>query len=261
MTQAISDLHAIWNNDGYVLLPGFFDLPSVSLLSNYLDEISRWEISEDKWMMWFEKTTKNELIVSRVENFIDYHEALKNVIFSDNRIVTIITDLFHENPVLFKDRIIFKFPDSGGYQPHQDAYCKIYRLPQREVFTVVTLFVDDATEANGCMYVAPGKHKLGILKSDDRGVMYEEDYKNYTWKPIICKAGDVLLFDNYLPHYSNMNKSNKPRRAIYFPYQKESSVSLARTQYYVKKREIAPPEKPHKDINNLYKQNEIFYRE
>jgi ectoine hydroxylase-related dioxygenase (phytanoyl-CoA dioxygenase family) len=211
-------------------------------------------------MIWYEKTDAGKLMVSRIEKFLDYHPLLEKGIFSDKRLYNCLGKLLEESPVLFKERIIFKYPDSGGYKPHQDIYSVAYNLPQREIYAVVAIFIDDADEENGCMYFSPSEHKNGILAADEKGVMYDYVYKDFKWEPIICLAGDVVIFDSYLPHYSEMNESNRQRRVIYFPFQKKSTMGLTREQYYIRKRQIAPPQSKSIDINNLNKQNQINFR-
>lgn len=34
----------------------------------------------------------------------------------------------------------------------------------------------------------------------------------------MCKAGDMLFFNGYIPHRSGSNLSNNPRRAVFFTY-------------------------------------------
>jgi len=254
------DLKEKWHHEGYVKLVSFFNNQILNKLSLYIDEIASWPLSEDKWMTWYEKTDAGKLIISRIEKFLDYHPGLAKEIFNDGRLYACLTNLLDEIPVLFKERIIFKYPDSGGYKPHQDIYSIAYNLLQREVYAVVAVFLDDADEENGCMYFSPCEHKKGILSADEMGVMHESVYKDFKWEPIKCLAGDIVIFDSYLPHYSEMNKSNRQRRVIYFPFQKTSTVGLTREQYYIRKRQIAPPQGKNIDMNDLNKQNLINFR-
>ncbi len=260
MNSILHETKMEWDNKGYVKLSTFFDKNDVSKLSEYLDDISQWKISEDKWMTWFEKTSDDKMVLGRIENFLDFHHQLRNLLFLNQRLEKTVDKLLGEASMLFKDRIIFKYPDSGGYQPHQDVYSNIYNLPEEQM-AIVAIFVDESTEENGCLYLSPGKHKDGILPQDDRGVMYPEAYKDYKWDAVTCKPGDVVIFNNYAPHYSNMNKGQQRRRAIYLPFQKKTTTGLTRKEYYNKKREMFPPEGLNPDINNLHKQNDIVYRE
>jgi hypothetical protein len=70
--------------------------------------------------------------------------------------------------------------------------------------------------------------------------------------PIECKTGDVILFDSYLPHYSEPNRSNTPRRALFVTYNKLAEGGSMRTEYYQDKREKFPPDcerDPNKDYS------------
>nr|WP_245437251.1 phytanoyl-CoA dioxygenase family protein [Mesorhizobium helmanticense] len=61
-----------WQKDGYVRLERFFDPAALKGISRFVEDISRWEVSDDKWLMWFEKTTDNRKIISKAENFSTY---------------------------------------------------------------------------------------------------------------------------------------------------------------------------------------------
>ncbi len=253
-------LKETWNTDGYIKLSTFFDKSQVNKLSEYLDEISTWGISQDKWMTWFEKTSEGKVVLGRIERFLDFHLPLRDLVFSDNRIEKVVENLLGQEVRVFKDRIIFKHPDSGGYLPHQDIYSTVYNIPEEEM-AIVAIFIDESNEDNGCLYIAPGKHKDGILPQDTRAVLKPEVYENYKWDVVSCNPGDVVIFHNYAPHYSNMNKSNQQRRAIYFPFQIKATTGLSREEYYKRKVTMFPPEGLTPDINNLRKQNDIVSRE
>ncbi|TIY00700.1 MAG: phytanoyl-CoA dioxygenase family protein, partial [Mesorhizobium sp.] len=56
-----------WQKDGYVRLERFFDPGALERISSFVEDVSRWDVSDDKWLMWFEKTTDNRKITSKVE--------------------------------------------------------------------------------------------------------------------------------------------------------------------------------------------------
>lgn len=250
-----------WHEDGFIKLEGFFDPVVRESISTLVEEVAHWEISEDKWMMWFEKTDDNRKIISKVENFLDYNDTLRDILFSDQRIKSAVETLLDEETKNLKELLIFKYPDSGGFRPHQDIYHIPHKLPERIVHAVVAICIDDADPSNGGLYFSAGNHKKGVFPMDAGGVMDPEVAKQFSWEPISWKAGDIFIFDDYAPHYSKPNKSNLPRRVIYLAFQRASSHGPTRAEYNAMKRAYNPPEKKVSDINNLKVSNGIFYRE
>ena len=56
-----------------------------------------------------------------------------------------------------------------------------------------------------------------------------------------CEVGDVVFFNNFVPHRSDKNTTSSPRRAHYITYgvEREGDHRLA---YYQEKRDKFPPE-------------------
>ena len=65
------------------------------------------------------------------------------------------------------------------------------------------------------------------------------------------KCGDIILFNSYVPHGSEINKSTDRRCNIYITYNKKSDGDH-REQYFSEKRENYPPNNerdPNKDYS------------
>lgn len=256
------DQKDIWNKNGYLKIENFYSPEIINKISQFSNDISNWEISEDKWMMWFEKNNKDQKILSKVENFLDYHNALYETLLADKKIGAIIKELLNEDAMLLKELLVYKYPDSGGYRPHQDIYHVAHNILTRQVDAIVTIAIDSASPANGGLYMSPGNHKQDVIDMDSNGVILPEIASKLSWEPVNCNAGDILIFDNYVPHYSEPNKSNSSRRVIYLVYQRQSTLGFtSRKEYNERKRALMPPEGKNVDINNLKKINGIFYRE
>ncbi|MHB0773080.1 phytanoyl-CoA dioxygenase family protein [Bradyrhizobium sp. 1.29L] len=250
-----------WQQDGYLRLGGFFDPAARDGISNFVDDVARWDVSADKWMMWFEKTSGNRKIISKVENFLDYHDALRAALLADGRIRTSVETLLDEDTRMLKELLIFKYPDSGGYRPHQDIYHIPHKIPERMVHAVAAIAIDDSEPDNGGLFFTPGRHKEGVFPMDAGGVINPEVAETFTWEPVSWTAGDVFIFDDYAPHYSLPNKSNRPRRALYLVFQRASTGGPTRAEYMRMKRAYNPPEGKLSDLENLNTPNGIFYRD
>ncbi|AMP02685.1 phytanoyl-CoA dioxygenase family protein [Collimonas pratensis] len=256
-----SDKVEKWHADGFIKLEGFFDGKTRDAISDTVDEIAKWDVSADKWMMWFEKTKDNRKIVSKVENFLEYHDRLRELVLADQRIKDCVEQLLDEKTKMLKELLIFKYPDSGGYRPHQDIYHIPHKLPDRMVHAVVSIAIDDSEPENGGLFFSAGNHKKDVFKMDAGGVIDPEIAKTFSWEPVHCKAGDIFIFDDYAPHYSEPNKSDRSRRTLYLVFQRESTAGPNRTEYNAMKRAYNPPEEKDYDINDLRPSNGIFYRD
>ena len=86
------------------------------------------------------------------------------------------------------------------------------------------LYLDDATEENGCLWVIPGTHRYGALESlKDRGTLGRlyTDVDRLDERPFAgaLPAGSVLWFHRDLVHGSQTNRSDSDRRAFLLAYQ------------------------------------------
>ncbi len=114
--------------------------------------------------------------------------------------------------------------DGGSYTLHQDYpyWRKINAAADRIVTAMV--FMDDATEENGCLLAAPGSHRQGMHpRRDVEGIggleMDPARFDPSRLTPIKAKAGDVLFFGAFLVHKSLPNRSAQDRRALLYSYQ------------------------------------------
>lgn len=77
--------------------------------------------------------------------------------------------------------------------------------------------LQDTQLENGCLCVVPHSHRI---KVPYRGISFEGPFQNITetvrqyLQPIPMKAGDILLFDNRILHYSPANESTVDRVVV-----------------------------------------------
>lgn len=176
-------------------------------------------------------------ILDRIENFVPYHEGLRNFL-TDGKILRIVSELLREPAVLFKEKINFKLPDGRGFEPHQDmqagwdAYAHF--------FITAAIPVDRATEANGCLELAGGRHREGLL-----GPLWKplgpEIVQGLGFEPCMLDPGDLVFFDSFVPHRSAPNRSRAPRRTLYVTYNRLSE-GAHRARYFADKRKSFPPD-------------------
>ena len=130
----------------------------------------------------------------------------------------IASDIGMERPGLIQSMYIFKQPKIGGeVNVHQDATF-LYTEPVS--VTGFWFAIQDATLENGCLWALPGGHKIGLKSRFVRagsGTDFETldatPIPTEGYVPLEVKAGTLVLLHGLLPHYSEANRSSKPRQA------------------------------------------------
>ncbi|WP_374570091.1 phytanoyl-CoA dioxygenase family protein [Phenylobacterium sp.] len=132
---------------------------------------------------------------------------------------------------LFKDKCNLKQPGGGAFRPHQDITA--YKGFGPAFHLTVAIVLDDATVENGCLEFAP--HYLEELSTPREagepgraldayeggprnGDVVDELAERLTWESTPARRGDVVLFDSYVPHRSDVNATGSTRRMFFFTF-------------------------------------------
>ncbi len=228
-------------HDGFLVKSKFFS-------DNEIGEIRKWvyEYAKKKPEDWkkgqemgYYETSLNdgERILTRLENFVDYHKNFHDLIYSE-KIIGCVEELLGEPCVFFKEKINFKNPGGAGFKPHQDAISRWDDYAKH--FMNVLICTDEGTIENGCLEVAPGFHDKGFLGPYDAPIP-DEWLKKMEFMPLEHKLGDVVFFDGFTPHQSQENKTKNPRTNVYLTYNKLSEGDN-REKYFTRKRKELPPD-------------------
>lgn len=130
---------------------------------------------------------------------------------------------------IFRAMFMNKPAGRGTVLPwHQDVGSG-WGLDANPIVTVWTA-LDEATVAGGCMQIAPGSHKQGVLS--ERHFPSEEQIAQYAANEdciyLEAEAGEAILLHNFLLHRSEVNHLDQPRRAFSVPYM-DAAVRDAKT--------------------------------
>lgn len=237
-TKAINYHKKFWK-DGYLLLPNFFSVSESNKISEIANDLEKYPEKTGKWMIYFEKDFHKRKKRARIENIVNYHPELKNLV--DTKITPTLEHVYQKPMNLFKDKMNWKKPFGKGFRAHQDQPAWNDFPPER--FVSVALFGDRTTRDNGCLEFSPGNHNNGILKSKENlpGELSEEIEEELAWDKIETTSQDLLIFDSFAPHRSKSNKTDSSRRIFYFTYNSKEDGDFYE-QYIKKKREFLPPE-------------------
>jgi predicted HD phosphohydrolase/ectoine hydroxylase-related dioxygenase (phytanoyl-CoA dioxygenase family) len=222
---------ADFRRDGWLVLRQVLSPARVAELRVWVDQVARWAETDGPGLHHFEQTDAGPRI-ARSEDLVPHHAGLRHFI-CDDALTVWLGQLFGEPSVLFKEKINYKHPGGGGFAYHQDA--PAYRFVDHHISCMVPL--DPATEASGCLYVAPG-YEQGRMPTDHRNCIETSFAETLDWRPVEVFPGDVLIFDSYTPHHSMTNRTDQPRRAMYLTYNALSKGDHRTTYYADKKAEF-----------------------
>lgn len=188
-------------NNGFVKIP-FYNTSDLTTLSLFINNLN------------IEYNIKD----------IDYHVSL----LSENKsyrkqIDTFITkllnnkcdSLFNKHYSILLSNLIIKNPDTGEVPLHQNwSFVDEY---QHRSYTIWIPLVD-TDESNGTLEFIAGSHNLFYDEKRGHNTPYffleEEDRLKQLLHPIHVKAGEALIFDDAILHYSKPNTTKQPRIAI-----------------------------------------------
>ena len=244
-----------WERDGFVVLPGFVPPDRVESLRHRIDDLVAGYASQDlpdgaatvfsttdqthAQDNWF--LTSADVIRPFFEN--GAFDADGNLVAPMDRalnkmghalhdldpafdqfsrttdLASLVAELGVTDPLLLQSMVIFKPPRIGGEVVCHCDHSFLWTDPQ----TVVGLWfaLDDATVANGCMWVIPGGHVGGArtrFRLDGTGgtttdVLDPTPYDHGDLVPVEAEAGTLVAFHGCLPHWSGANTSDRPRLA------------------------------------------------
>tara|TARA_B100001029_G_C14918317_1_gene370510 strand:- start:13 stop:765 length:753 start_codon:yes stop_codon:yes gene_type:complete len=226
-----------FNHNGYIKISNFFTKKEVKQLIRYVEEIENLKPIKGKTMIYSDKI-KNRQYLTRTENFYEFHKGM-NKFLRKKKIQALLTELIGDKPVLFKDKINWKYPGANGFEPHQDAQVWEGLYKNVKSFLSMTVSIDKSNSRNGCLELVKNKHQEGLF-GNNKSAIPKENVKKFKWIKVTTKPGDMIFFGAYTPHRSSKNKSKLPRRMMYLTYNAKGDGDL-RKEYYSNKRKSFPP--------------------
>lgn len=195
-----------WQNAfGYEKINNFF---SASQIKDIDDQVKKLANEQDKKNYVWKYYEKDKTTLSRIEYFVKYNDYLNNLALDDN-MLRLVTEKMDDTPVLFKDKINFKYPAGAGFEPHQDITAGWGAYTNKHITVAIPLC--DTNEENGCIFF--GKPATSKLTAD-----FQDLEQDIFLEPCQTKIGDIVLFDSYVPHASYKNKTSFARAMVFFTY-------------------------------------------
>lgn len=170
-----------------------------------------------------------EVAINKIGHGLHMKDKLFHLISFDTKVKDIARKLDYKDPRILQSMLIFKHPvqatkiRDNEVPPHQDGTF-LYTEPSLAIGFWYAL--EDVTKENGCLYYAPGSHKIfpirhrfvrnpeggsGCTMIGLEGVQDPADREKQTYVPVECKAGSLVLIHNLVLHKLEKNNSEKSR--------------------------------------------------
>lgn len=242
-TNSIEEIGAIFNRDGFVVLPQFADRQSVARMLNVtlrdsLQQIGPIEYESDlrypgapqaKSDAGGETIRRLKQAHSRDMAFTDWVNSarlgaiLRRILGPD-----VFCPLAHHNCIMTKAP---EFSSDTGW--HQDIRYWSFARPD---LVSVWLALGDETVENGCLRVVPSSHRLAIKKEQlDSELFFRSDLPENQEIltrsiPVELQAGDVLLFHCRTLHAASRNFTNQTKYSVVFTFRAGDNPPLPGTR-------------------------------
>jgi len=217
-----------YRENGFAVIPGVFDdatLAQARAESDRLMELCgsdpefygpriEWEVDH----LAPEERAGMDRVIRKLEPISDLSPFFAELAL-EPRLGDPARSVFDDDVHVFEDKLNLKLPGGSPYPWHQDWSC-CWRAHTDELATCF-VYLDDADEVNGCLSVVPRSHADKTAYPFKVGSHFEIDSTSFDVDSAVAlplKAGDMIMFDSWLLHYSDLNRSNAARRAIIYTY-------------------------------------------
>ncbi|KZT54294.1 PhyH-domain-containing protein, partial [Calocera cornea HHB12733] len=236
--QLSEEQKAFFAQSGYLVLRGLLDEREQADLITWTAEVKGWPNTPGAHMPYEEVDRYGRRFLTRTENYANFHQGF-GTLLRGRRLREMLAQLAGEEMVLFKEKINYKSPGGGGFDPHTDspAYQHIAALKH----LTILIAVEPATAENGCLEVVPGSHLIRDIPLNQDHTITKEWEAARQWAPVPLDTGDMLVFGSFLAHRSGPNNSPYGRAAIYATYNAISEGGDQHDDYYAHRRKIWPP--------------------
>ena len=194
--------------------------------------------------------------VCRYEYVLGSHPALRELLLE--LLAPAVSELAGEPFIPFKDKVNEKRPGGGAYRAHQDIVA--YRAFGPRAHMTAMVSVDPATQENGALLVAEGYRIFAhmnpwdvvetlqgrpVLRShqggERHGDVHADIARRMHWRPLETRPDELVLFDSFVPHRSEVNRSKSSRRALFVTFSAAREGDWYERYYEEKRRSPLDP--------------------
>ena len=207
-----------YRREGYIVVESFFDDGMLARIGEAISEITSDALRQDDFSDVLElEPVDGEPVPRRIYDPYALHQAFRDL-FEDDRLLGCTEQLIGPNILLQYTKLNMKPPRVGSVvEWHQDM--SYYPCTNDDIVTLL-IYLDDATEANGCLRVLPRHHSHFFNHDTDDGMfagMITDDLESGRFGEIVsleAPAGSVIFMHCITPHSSLPNRSQHARRTV-----------------------------------------------
>lgn len=215
---------AHYHTEGYIVVDSLFNRDDLARIDSTIGELVERAVGGEDMSKVLElepEPLDGRRVPRRIFNPFDQHPAFRSLA-TDERLLDRIESLIGPSFNLQHSKLNMKPAKVGSIvEWHQDlAY-----FPHTNDSLVTTLvYLDDATEENGCLQVLPRHHHHYFDHSGPDGAfagMIREDLGDGRFGRAVslaAPAGSVIFMHCITPHASLPNRSARPRRTLIYEY-------------------------------------------
>ncbi len=207
---------AQFDRDGYVVVPGVFDAPTVAAVTA---EIDGFEQEVDQLLRSFDggRIAIAESGAITFTTHLVTRSASLRALAAHPFFLGACADLIGPDVNLYWDQAVYKKPEKPRRFPwHQDNG---YAFVEPQQYLTCWVALTDATADNGCPQVAPGLHRAGTLAHtyvEPLGWECLTDPEDVVVAEV--GAGGVVVFSSLTPHLTGPNLTDAVRKAYILQY-------------------------------------------
>ncbi|NOU50719.1 phytanoyl-CoA dioxygenase family protein [Pseudoalteromonas sp. JBTF-M23] len=207
-----------WRMDGYVVLERALDTQQCQAVIAAIADFLEIDIADPT--QWYNSTNRNGIMVE-----LTHHAALIAA-RNSKRIHKAFSQLWETDDLIVSaDRCGFNPPHTelhpfSGPDLHWDVdFTKPLNFGTQGI-----VYLTDTEAQQGALTLVPGfHHQLQSRVDEFKHQQHEVDLHKLGSKPIPAKAGDMVIWHQFLPHGSRANLTDKPRIVQYinmYPFPK-----------------------------------------
>ncbi len=217
-----------YRHDGCLLVQSVLADEDLRLLDEAVREVTEAAIGSHNQAELIElepDTCSSTRRVRRIRDPYDRHDAFRSVVH-DARVVDRVESLigpdieFHHSKLNMKPAQVgspVAWHQDLGYYPHTN-----------DSVLAVLIYIDDASEANGCIQVLPRMHHRYLEHTHNGGEFAGRIVEPIEVEPrtLPAPAGSAIFLHGLTPHSSLPNRSGEDRRTLIFAYRAGDAYPL-----------------------------------
>ncbi len=219
-----------YRNEGFLVVERLFDADDLKRVDRTIRAMTDAALKGGDFSKVLElepEPIDGQRVPRRIFSPYDQHETFRDLAH-DPRLLDKIESLISPNFNLQHSKLNMKPAKVGSaVEWHQDmAY-----FPHTNDDLVTTLvYLDDATEENGCLQVLPRHHTHYFEHANKEGKfagMITEDLSSFGKPvPLPAPAGSAIFMHCITPHTSLPNKSSRPRSTLIYEYRANDAFPI-----------------------------------